>query len=393
MRVIYYTNTAFFDAAISLMRSLSEKIDLFVVLEVSPESRTGTILDLTRTQLKPGINPAESILSSLLPVGVAEYWRKVKGIYIAGFDYPKSLHPDTICQGKTIADFIHTLNPDIIFFDDISLRLSLASFFMKDISWILGVHDPKPHAGEKNWRLTLSRKLMYPVAKHFILHNKFQEADFLKQYGISENRTSVVHLGAYDVYHNWQDGECLSEEKTILFFGRLSSYKGLDVLLEAIPIICERIGNIKINIIGKPVSGYKIPPVPELPNGGRINLINSYVSAGELARYFSETNCVICPYTDATQSGVVLTAYAFRKPVVATRVGGLPEYLLDGQTGLLVEPNNPAKLAEAVISLLEDVALSDSLEDGCSKIQVGTLNWESISDQYVKIFEKVIEHD
>ncbi len=70
---------------------------------------------------------------------------------------------------------------------------------------------------------------------------------------------------------------------------------------------------------------------------------------------------VVLPYIEATQSGVVPIAYAHSKPVVATRTGGLPDSVEDGKTGFLVEPRNELALANAVIKLLQDRQLRQSM--------------------------------
>ena len=97
---------------------------------------------------------------------------------------------------------------------------------------------------------------------------------------------------------------------------------------------------------------------------------------------------IVCPYTDASQSGVVLTAYAFGKPVVATRVGGLPEYVEDGVTGLLVPPRNPQALAEALVRLLRDPDTQRTLSQGIRHNEA--LSWESIIKRTISVYEQVL---
>ncbi len=118
MRIIYYTYPAFFDASLCMIRSLSKKVELYVILEVTPESRQGTILDLTSVPLVPGITPADPLLAPLLPEKIREYWKDVGGFYIATFNHPKSIQPETIRHGKIITDFMRAWRPDIILFDE-----------------------------------------------------------------------------------------------------------------------------------------------------------------------------------------------------------------------------------------------------------------------------------
>ena len=107
-------------------------------------------------------------------------------------------------------------------------------------------------------------------------------------------------------------------------------------------------------VAGRAIDGFEAPRAPALTNGDASDVIAGYIGAARLARLHAEATVVACPYLDATQSGVVLTAYAFGTPVVASAVGGLPEYVDDGTTGVLVPPGDATSLAEAIIGVLTD---------------------------------------
>jgi len=86
----------------------------------------------------------------------------------------------------------------------------------------------------------------------------------------------------------------------------------------------------------------------------KVRVIDRFIPDDEVGLYFSAADLVVLPYRSATQSGIVPIAFAFERPVIATRVGGLSEAVRDGETGLLVEPNSPAALAEAIVRFYED---------------------------------------
>ena len=75
---------------------------------------------------------------------------------------------------------------------------------------------------------------------------------------------------------------------------------------------------------------------------------------------------VVLPYLSASTSGILLTAYGFAKPVVATNVGCLPEYVENGVTGLLIEPANIEQLATAIVRLLSDDDLRHSMGENAA---------------------------
>ena len=83
-------------------------------------------------------------------------------------------------------------------------------------------------------------------------------------------------------------------------------------------------------------------------------ITDQHIPISEVEKFFAACDLVVLPYESATQSGVIQVAYSFEKPVLATRVGGLPDVVFDGETGYVVEPQNAGKIAEAVIDFYEN---------------------------------------
>ena len=112
----------------------------------------------------------------------------------------------------------------------------------------------------------------------------------------------------------------------------------------------------------------------------------------ELAGLLQDCAITVCPYTDATQSGVVMTSYSLCKPVIATNVGGLSEMVEDGKTGLLVPPKDVDALADAIISLLEDRKKLDEMANSIrNDYFAGDKSWKVIADRYVAFYHKAIQ--
>lgn len=142
---------------------------------------------------------------------------------------------------------------------------------------------------------------------------------------------------------------------TLLFFGLIRRYKGLHRLLEAMPLILNKI-SCTLLVVGEFYEGkhHCLNLINTLGLSPHVRVIDRFVPDSEVSLYFSAADLVVLPYESATQSAIVPIAYAFERPVLATRVGGLPEAVHDGETGLIVEPHNPTALAEAVIRFYEE---------------------------------------
>jgi len=136
----------------------------------------------------------------------------------------------------------------------------------------------------------------------------------------------------------------------LLFFGYIRKYKGLDILLRAVPQLIAMDKSIRLLVVGESYDDISIynELITELGIGEQVKLINQFVPNEEVGKYYAPADLVILPYRSATQSGILNVAYGFGKPVLATRVGGLMESIDEGETGFIVEPESPAALCEGV---------------------------------------------
>lgn len=156
-------------------------------------------------------------------------------------------------------------------------------------------------------------------------------------------------VSPHPVYDNF--GESVSKEaalkklnleskyKYILFFGLIRDYKGLDLLLNAMPLIDNK--NVKLIIAGEYYSNKEFySDLIEKNNlKDKIIDVDGFVDHRDVRYYFCASDLVVQPYKSATQSGVTQIAYHFNKPMVVTNVGGLKEMCPDEKVGYLVEPN------------------------------------------------------
>lgn len=146
------------------------------------------------------------------------------------------------------------------------------------------------------------------------------------------------------------------EEKIILFFGLIRSYKGLDILLEALNNVQ---GNFKLLIAGEFYDDKKkyIELIEKYHLQDKIILKDYFIPDKEVNVYFSACDAVIQPYKSATNSGVSMVSYFYNKPIISTNVGGLKEIIKDNETGWLCNPY-PSSIAQSVKNFLEIKDLS-----------------------------------
>ncbi len=141
----------------------------------------------------------------------------------------------------------------------------------------------------------------------------------------------------------------------LLFFGYVRHYKGLDIMLRAMPAILQKEPALRLVVAGhfyEDVSLYR-RLVDQLGISGSVDLSPGYVSAERSALYFASADAVVLPYRSATQSGVVQLAYGYGLPVIVTPEGALPEMVRPGRTGWVARDSSPEGFADAVGEFLE----------------------------------------
>ena len=139
------------------------------------------------------------------------------------------------------------------------------------------------------------------------------------------------------------------DERIVLFFGYVRRYKGLHVLLQAMPHLLAHFP-VRLLVVGEfydDEQAYR-EQIQALGLEHAVTIHSDYVPNERVGEYFSAADVVVLPYLSATQSGIAQIAYNFDRPVIASNVGGLAEVVIDGLTGYVVPPEDPEALAQAI---------------------------------------------
>ena len=171
------------------------------------------------------------------------------------------------------------------------------------------------------------------------------------------------------------------ENFIMLFFGYIRKYKGLDIAIESLAIIVKKIPNARLMIVGESYDDWQYYQeiIDRLQLNEFIEVISEYVPNEAVEKYFTISDLVLLPYRSATQSGILNMAYGFKKPVVATNVGGFIEFIHHGKTGIIVQEVIAQSFAAGVIEFYETMRTLP-IEKNIS---------EAISENS---FEKIVDH-
>lgn len=148
--------------------------------------------------------------------------------------------------------------------------------------------------------------------------------------------------------------------KTLLFFGLIREYKGLDILLEAFRELPEEYQLIIAGECYGPFDKYR-EIIDSMPGKERVKVFEGYVKDSEVSPYFSASDLVVLPYRSATQSGISAVACHFGVPMLVTDVGGLKEEVGAAGTGIVAERPEPSVIKEEILRFFAD----ESIRKGC----------------------------
>ena len=178
------------------------------------------------------------------------------------------------------------------------------------------------------------------------------------------------------------------DERVLLFFGYIRRYKGLDLLLRAMPEIHRQTG-ARLVVLGEFYED-RAPYdriVADLNLKEIVRMTGDYVPSEAVGPVFCASDAAVLPYRSATQSGIIQVAYQLERPVICTRVGGLDEMLTDGDTGLLVPSEDEGALVAAVKRYFDE-GLEDRLVAGLRR-EKATMGWDSLAAAIVDLAMEV----
>jgi glycosyltransferase involved in cell wall biosynthesis len=378
------------DSIISLSCALSKSFEVDLTMVFAQNSKKASIINFENIAVKNGFANDDSV-KNILGNEVYEYCEGFKTNVFINHNLKAYSIKNLFLTAKL---FLSTLKSDIIIIngqDGTLLQLIFFNLFFRK-KHIYLVHDYFPHTGDKLTVFIKMLRVYFLNSRHpIVLQNK---QDFLQALGdktFKTNKMNYISFGQLDIYKSYIGKSSLQKnelQSDILFYGRISPYKGINFLIEAGKIMLKKMPDIIITIAGSGSFDFDISPFLNHPN---FRIINSYLSNGDVADLLNNTKIVVCPYTDATQSGVAMAAFAFNKPLVASNVGVFKEVVIDGKTGFLVPPKNASELADRLLKILSNKELLDEMGKNIEEFnKTSEFAWDTIAENYLSLVNQTI---
>jgi D-inositol-3-phosphate glycosyltransferase len=255
-------------------------------------------------------------------------------------------------------------------------------------------------------RLTL--RIQYRLADHIFVHTEKMKLELIEAFGAHEARISVIPFGINNSVPNTDltpseakrilgiaDGK-----RTILFFGRITPYKGVEYLIDAFRRVLPRGDDYRLIIAGRldAAAGEKYwntiqETIREDVRRGRVLLKTEFIPDEQTEVYFKAADVLVLPYRHIYQSGVLFLGHSFGLPVLAADVGSLKEDIVEGKTGFMFKPEDPIDLA----SVMERYFASDLFADLESRRQqirefsMERHSWDSVGQATVSVYAGLVQ--
>ena len=349
-RVLYYVHTYFLDSFLETLQCIKNHVDIDVMIEVSPDSRKSTVFELSDIKNYNRIEKLENILSKEQWGHFKPYFQNISSIEVIFFKRKSMLGADSILGGAVLGRLIRSRKYDVVHFDTASGRAMSSLFYLNQKQMALTIHDPVPHIGEESFLLDMVRFLYKRKAMSILFYSSYSSGLYKKYTRHVNDKIYQLRLQPYSFISQFKHSSTL-DPRYILFFGQLSYYKGVDLLLEAIPKVLKVYPHEKFVIAGKS-NGYIVDKNLVDQYYQQLTFIDNYLSIEDLSKLIHSSKFVVCPYREATQSGVLMTAFAMGKTVLATNIGAFPEYISNGVNGMLTNAD-PQSIANGIISMIE----------------------------------------
>ena len=231
--------------------------------------------------------------------------------------------------------------------------------------------------------------------------SKYTVGELTDLYGIEEEKIHVIYNGVdINKFKPRPDRAELrrtfgldEKKKTVLFVGRLYHRKGLETLLHSIPPVLQQFSDVQFAISG---TGYKKKEQSLRDLAKQLDIEDTvkflgYVPDEKLPELYSASDIFVLPAIYENFPFAILEAQATALPVISTKVGGIPEFLVDNKNGFLIDPGDQTQLTQKTLTLLQDPKRAEEMGRHGRKLIEEQLAWRLITKQVIDLYHKLLE--
>ncbi|HEX6083733.1 MAG TPA: glycosyltransferase family 4 protein [Thermoanaerobaculia bacterium] len=287
------------------------------------------------------------------------------------------------------------IDPDVVILGDIRFPFDLFPLMLlrrKARRFIDVCHNVHPYStggaaaglfDRSRWRETFYRRI-YRLFDRVFVHFERNRNEFLQSFGVPAERVDVIVHANEEIFRDLAKPGFTAadlrarygipaDEQVVLFFGTLSKYKGIDVLLQAFPAST----GARLVIAGFPSPDFDLRA--HQTDAKHVTWVPEYIDSGEVAAWMELASVIVFPYRDIYQSGALHVAQVFGVPTIASAVGAMQDVIEHEVSGLLVKPEDVSALRDAITRLLTDRPFAEKLGARFAEDAQGPFSWRTVA--------------
>ena len=275
---------------------------------------------------------------------------------------------------------------------------------------LLTAHNVNKAKRDQNdsWLNRVTLKIQYSLSDHIFVHTEGMKSEMIGAFRVPGEKISVIPFGINNTVQNTSLSSAeakgqlgLAEgDKSLLFFGNIAPYKGLEYLVSAFTQLLKQDRTYRLLIVGRPKGRMDYwerteRTITSNGIGDRVIARIEYVPDEQTELYFKAADVMILPYTHIFQSGVLFLAYSFGLPAIVADVGSLKEEVIEDRTGLVFRAQDPADLACKIESYFQS-ELFCNLETRRAEIRAYANerhSWDKVAAITAAVYARLVSSD
>jgi len=385
------------DSTMPLVKNQADSgVDVHLFCVMPRGGQNSFVVDFTNNKQPNGFVDNE-ILKKQMGEGLCQYLSRVKTKF---FVFPgggmRSLYFLDYYYAWKLSNIIKKGKFDVVHLIHVCGHFSIMLMhFLKDQKLIQTLHEVTDHGGQTT---DDNLKILKELVKRdipIIFHSQVSRERYITfrstvtKNNLNEDLYTIIRFSLYETYFHFNankkkitHGNINGSIPTVLHFGRIVPYKGIEVLIDAIRIVQEK-QPVHLVVAGGGDPYFNFDGIDSY------EFINYSITNEEIIELIKNCTIVVCPYRSASQSGIPMTVYPFNKPIIASKIGGFKEIIEHNDTGLLVDELDGKSFAEAIGCLISNKELQEKMKINIAKkFSEGEFAWSNIVEQTIRFYEK-----
>lgn len=268
--------------------------------------------------------------------------------------------------------------------------IKILRFLAPKTKFLLTIHNVYPHDSSEGYKQVYRERFsrVSPFFDKFIVHLETTKRDFCSAFGISTERVKVIHHGVLKPKGHDSVRRKRGNVLRLIMYGNQSTYKGTDVFVNAMTLLPQEYKDkVHALVVGKTYSNY-LKKLKEKKENANIEFIPEYVSDEDLYKYIADSDIIVLPYREISQSGVLLLALSTKRLIITSDIPSFKETLAGMGDDAFFESGNAASLSKLIVKYVDGLVDENRQLNAIKKLDA-KYSWINIAETYKSFIDNL----